>query len=326
MFFKLFPMSLPHSPLETIVHPLFTKHKVNVLIKRDDLIHPIISGNKWRKLKYNIEHAKRLNRETIISFGGAFSNHIHALAYACKVHNINAIGLIRGEYHYRENFTLSWARHWGMSLNFVDRLTYKQRYEETYLAQLQSEYPNAFIVPEGGSNQFALPGMGEVIHELNVQTKFDYLLTPVGSGGTLAGLALANKGVHQLVGIAVLKQHGYLEQQVTKLLGDKANTTSNWRVIDEYHDGGYGKYSQQNAHKIKEFSQKTGVPFEPVYSGKMLIGFLNLLEQGYFKENSTVVLLHTGGLQGLGGMCERGILNKADWPVPKSAPLNKAKN
>ncbi|OUS32450.1 cysteine desulfhydrase [Thalassotalea sp. 42_200_T64] len=308
------------SPINTINHPLFTKHKVEVFIKRDDLIHPIISGNKWRKLKYNISAARKMGKTQILSFGGAYSNHIHALAYACKINNIKAIGIIRGEQHYQHNFTLSWASHWSMTLQFVDRKTYKLRHNEEFLAQLQQKYPNAYIIPEGGSNHLALPGVGEVITELNEQLEYDYLLTPVGSGGTLAGLINADQNQHKLLGIAVLKQDGYLTDEVNQLLAAHASNFENWEILNQFHRGGYGKYKTADTERILQFSQQAGVPFEPVYSGKMLLAFLDLLAQGYFQAGAKIVLLHTGGLQGLGGMAERGLLNADQWPIPAHAP------
>ncbi|WP_371376608.1 1-aminocyclopropane-1-carboxylate deaminase/D-cysteine desulfhydrase [Thalassotalea aquiviva] len=303
------------SPIVNIDLPCLKKHKITLIIKRDDCIHPIISGNKWRKLKYNLVEAKAQNKSIIISFGGAFSNHIHALAYAGKVHGIKTLAIIRGEPEYQSNFTLTQARKWGMTLKFVDRATYKLRQQESYQQQLLQQYPNSYLVPEGGSNQLALPGVGEVISELNQQTNFDYLLTPVGSGGTLAGLVKADANQHHLLGIAVLKHQGYLNDEVNTLLQDNELFT-NWQILDDFHCGGYGKFTAEQAEKIRAFSLQTNVPFEPVYSGKMVLAFLTLLEQGYFKPNSKVVLLHTGGLQGLGGLCERGILDKAQWPVP----------
>ncbi|WNC68145.1 pyridoxal-phosphate dependent enzyme [Thalassotalea nanhaiensis] len=308
------------SPVNQIFHPRFKEHSVEVFVKRDDLIHPIISGNKWRKLKYNLLSAQELGYQQILSFGGAFSNHIHALAFACSQHNLQSVGIIRGEEQYQHNFTLSWAKHWQMELKFVDRLTYKQRSNTEYLEQLQSEYPNAFIVPEGGSNQLALPGMGEVITELNEQIEYDYLFTPVGSGGTIAGLVKADKNQHKILGVAVLKQQGYLTDEVNTLLEDSAEEYNKWQILNQFHRGGYGKYMPEDAARIIEFSQTTGVPFEPVYSGKMVLALLDLLEQGYFEAGAKIMLLHTGGLQGLGGMAERGLLNPADWPVPKHAP------
>ncbi len=200
-------MPLP-SKLQKIIHPLFKRHHLRVSIKRDDLIHPIISGNKWRKLKHNLIQLKPDKKQGVISFGGAYSNHIHALAYACFQENIDCIGIIRGEEHYQNNFTLRWAQHWGMKLKFVNRKTYRLRFEENYLMELQKQFPGFVIIPEGGSNKLALPGVGEVISELNNQCQFDTLMTPVGSGGTIAGLINADKNHHNILGIAVLKQGG----------------------------------------------------------------------------------------------------------------------
>ena len=182
------------------------------------------------------------------------------------------------------------------------------------------QYPKAFIVPEGGSNQLALPGMGEVITELNEQIVYDYLLTPVGSGGTLAGLVRADNNQHKIFGVAVLKQQGYLTNEVNALLRDSAKFSNNWQILNQFHRGGYGKYKPEDAARILQFSQATGIPLEPVYSGKMILALLDLLEQEYFEVGSKIMLLHTGGLQGLGGMAERSLINPADWPVPEQAP------
>jgi len=309
------------SELETLQHPLFTKHNVQVQIKRDDMIHPIISGNKWRKLKYNIAHAKQdKNIKGILSFGGSYSNHIHALAFACFEQKIPCIGIIRGEAEYRDNFTLSWARHWGMTLHFVDRKTYRRRYDSDYLDELKSEFPHYFIVPEGGSNKRAILGVSEIITELIEQTTFDTLITPVGSGGTLAGLIAGDELTskrHRLLGISVLKNADYLTNEIKGLLSATTNKHNQWQLLHEFHRGGYAKFSQNDMTRIIELIRVTGVGFEPVYSGKMLLAFIDLLEQGFFSTGERIVLLHTGGMQGLGGMVERGLLNAEDWPVPK---------
>ena len=318
------------SPLQRIEHDLFERFKVKVMIKRDDMIHPIISGNKWRKLKYNIAHAKQTGKKGIISFGGAYSNHIHALAFACSQAGLPCIGIIRGEAHYANNFTLSWAQHWQMRLTFVDRATYRQRANKTYLEQLQQQYPEYLIIPEGGSNHFAIEGVGEVINELNQQTQFDTLLTPVGSGGTLAGLINNDKEQHQLLGIAVLKQGSperektdttcYLTNEVTALLPASAKPYNNWQVLSDYHRGGYAKFNDNDCQRILTFSQHCGIDFEPVYSGKMVLALLDLIEAGYFPENHRIVMLHTGGLQGLGGLLERNVLSDIHWCYPRQAP------
>lgn len=308
------------SILQSLTAPLFDKCQVKVFIKRDDNLHPVISGNKWRKLKFNLRSAKCKSTKHIITFGGGFSNHIHAVAFACYQQKVKSIGIIRGEECNQHNYTLSWARYWGMKLIFVDRKTYKLRNDPHYLSQLQKQYPKYFIIPEGGSNALALPGVAEVINELNQQVKFDTLITPVGSGGTLAGLILGDKGEHNLLGISVLKQAEYINQHITDLLPNEAKQYQNWRVMHQYHCGGYAKFSQQDAIKIREFADMTQINFEPVYSGKMILALLDLVESGYFPAGHRIVLLHTGGLQGLGGMFERKILNQDEWPTLPEKP------
>jgi 1-aminocyclopropane-1-carboxylate deaminase len=303
------------SRLQQIIHPLFEKHQLTVSVKRDDAIHPIVSGNKWRKLKFNLRHAKTHNCAGVISFGGSFSNHISALAFSCQQQGLKSIGIIRGEKEYASNFTLSMAKKWGMELHFVDRKTYRLREDQAYLAKLQETYPDYHFVPEGGSNKLALGGVGEVITELNQQCEFDTLLTPVGSGGTLAGLIQADNNQHQLLGISVLKQGGYLTEQVNHLLSNSKHF-NNWQILSEFHRGGYAKFSKEDEQRIVNFNLQTGFVFEPVYSGKMVLALLDLIEQGYFPKGKRIVLLHTGGLQGIGGMLERKLLNRDVWSVP----------
>ncbi|MFT5814506.1 MAG: 1-aminocyclopropane-1-carboxylate deaminase, partial [Psychroserpens sp.] len=189
------------SVLQPITHPIFIQHNITVQVKRDDQTHHIISGNKWRKLKYNLRYAKAIGAEGIITFGGCFSNHIHACAFACQQQQLPVIGIIRGEEHNQDNYTLAWSKHWGMQLSFVDRKTYRLRSEDSYLQQLQQQYPNHFIIPEGGSNSLALTGVAEVMNELKLQSEFDTIITPVGSGGTLAGLIMGDQAQHNLLGI-----------------------------------------------------------------------------------------------------------------------------
>lgn len=306
--------------MQRINHPLFEQFKLKVSIKRDDMLHPIISGNKWRKLKYNIEHVIKNNYKGIISFGGSYSNHIHALAFACHQQQLKSIGIIRGEPQYQTNFTLSWAKYWGMQLDFIDRKTYRCRGEQPFLKALQQQYPDYYIVPEGGSNKLALIGVAEVISELKQQCDFDSLLTPVGSGGTLAGLISADNNQHNLIGIGVLKQSNYLHTEIESLLEDNKKHYSNWQIMSQYHGGGYGKFSTQDVKKIRAFSQITGIDFEPVYSGKMVLALLDLIEKNYFPAHHHIVLLHTGGLQGLGGLAERKLIKADEWPLPPVPP------
>jgi 1-aminocyclopropane-1-carboxylate deaminase len=315
-------MHKPLSLLQKLEHPLFDKYNLDVRVKRDDLLHNIISGNKWRKLKYNLEQLKTDEFQGALTFGGSYSNHIHAFAYACKQQNIPCIGVIRGEAHYADNFTLSWARHWGMQCHFVDRKTYRRRFETSFIDELKVLYPNYFIIPEGGSNSLAIPGVAEILTELSSQADFDTLITPVGSGGTIAGLisgdCVANQKRHKILGVAVLKQAEYLVDDIKSLLTQEAKAHSNWQLLTNFHCGGYGKFSQDDANRIITFNQQTGVYFEPVYTGKMVLALLDLIAQDYFKPKERIVLLHTGGLQGLGGMIEQNRLEAKDWPPLKT--------
>lgn len=303
------------SPLQPLSHPLFDQHNLKVSIKRDDLIHPVISGNKWRKLKYNINHVINNGYKGILSFGGSYSNHIHALAFAGKKYALRTHAIIRGEQTHQGNYTLASAKRWGMELSFVDRKTYQKRSENEYLQLLKERHSELFIVPEGGSNQLALTGVGEVITELDQQCSYDTLITPVGSGGTLAGLINQDDNRHQLLGIAVLKQQNYLVEEVNTLLGNN-HDKDNWQILNEFHCGGYAKFSSQDLALVQEFSQLTKVPFEPIYSGKMILALLSLIKRGYFKKNQHIVLLHTGGLQGLVGLKEQGRISEQGWQIP----------
>jgi len=294
-----------YSPLQKVNHPLLLTKGITLSIKRDDLIHPDISGNKWRKLKHNLIYAKENNRNQIITFGGAFSNHIHALAAAAYHLKLNTIGIIRGEAHYASNPTLSQAKKWGMQLQFVDRYNYRLKEEKSYLEKLQLDYPEAFIVPEGGSNKLAIPGVVEVIAELLQQCEqpIDHLFTATGSGGTLAGLisgALQYTPKTNIHGVAVLKDANYLGNKVSNMVSDIS--PARWQLHTQFHEGGYGKISQPLALFCQDFSRITNIPIEPIYTGKMLFALWQLITNDYFSPGSNIVALHTGGLQGLAGL------------------------
>ncbi|MEL0628096.1 1-aminocyclopropane-1-carboxylate deaminase/D-cysteine desulfhydrase [Psychromonas aquatilis] len=295
------------SPLQMITHPLLAKHKITLAVKRDDLLDPDISGNKWRKLKYNLLYAQKNNIHKLLSFGGAFSNHIHALAAASHRFNFDATGIIRGEAHYIKNPTLSKVQQWGMKLQFVDRKTYRLKEQTDYLQTLKVKFPNTYIIPEGGTNQLAIPGVEEVVEELITQSQpIDYLFTATGSAGTLAGLisgAIKYGAVMQIHGIAVLKNAHYLKQVVNDLVPQAE--TANWQLHETFHEGGYAKVSPELDRFCHQFSEQTNIPIEPIYTGKMFYAVWQLIQKGFFPAGSHIVLLHTGGLQGLAGLNER---------------------
>ncbi len=226
------------SPLQRLHHPLLTRYGVELWCKRDDLIHPAISGNKWRKLKYHLRHAKEHGKRHLLSFGGAYSNHIHALAAAGCQSGLRTTGIIRGEYDAVSNSTLRDARRWGMDLVFVDRQSYRRRQDPGWLAQFDA--PDTLIVPEGGSSPLAIPGVAELVGEVPFSP--DLWVLPCASGGTLAGLIAGKRDREQILAIAVLKGGGFIADEVCRLHPAAANIPG-WRIALDHHDDGYAKFS-----------------------------------------------------------------------------------
>ena len=299
-----------NSPLQIIETILSKQHGVNLLIKRDDLIHPTISGNKWRKLKYNLKHAKKSGSKLIISFGGAYSNHLHALAFAAQDVGIKVHAIVRGEYD-PLNPTIAAIKVQGVTVEFVSRLEYRQRNDAQYISQLQHKYPNATIIPEGGTNELAVQGVAELIDELPM-SEIDYICVPCGSGGTTAGLLSRLPVNTKVISVPVLKNAAYLKEQIASLIRPLQWDNTNLLFIEGYDFGGYGKIKPELLAFIEDFYQQTGVKIEPIYSGKMIFAICDLMSKGYFKRGSTIVLIHTGGMQGLDGMRQRKLVPQ-DW-------------
>lgn len=292
------PLQLLSAEASTV---LFDKQKpVNVLVKRDDLIHPIISGNKWRKLKSILENWHNTPHSRIVSFGGGYSNHLHALGYACYRLNIPLTAMVRGNYENRLTPMLSDLKKWQCDIRWLNKIDYKKRSDEDWLRTQLDDYQDSLTIPEGGSAMSVHTGMKELVSEL--PEHINYLLCPVGSGGTLAGIVQA---MHQLgrntkvLGIAVLKGQDYLEDLVKGLIQDQtAMTGQPWQILHNYHLGGYAKAPEELKSFCSEFSLKTQIAIEPVYSGKLFFALRDLLQESYFPEGSTVCALHTGGIQG----------------------------
>ncbi|WP_245879606.1 1-aminocyclopropane-1-carboxylate deaminase/D-cysteine desulfhydrase [Zobellella endophytica] len=289
--------AVPPSPLQWARHPLLTRHGLDLMIKRDDLLHPRISGNKWRKLKYVLRQAVSEQASGLLSFGGAWSNHLHALAAAGQTLELPTLGVVRGEPEYADNPTLADARHWGMTLAFVDRRQYRRRQEPDWLAALAQRHPGYRLIPEGGSCALALPGVAELWREL---APADALILPVASGGTLAGLLSARPADTRIIGYAVLKGDGWLAETVSGLYPPAARDPG-WRLRLGYHGGGYAKCSADDRQRIARLASELAVPLEPVYSGKAMLGLFRDIEAGYYPAGSRLIFLHTGGLQGVRG-------------------------
>lgn len=263
-----------------------------------------MSGNKFRKLKYNLEEARCLGHKTLLTFGGAFSNHIDAVSAAGQRFGFKTIGIIRGEETALENPTLSRAASRGMELHFIDREAYRQKTSPDFIKTLQQRFGDFYLLPEGGTNELAVAGCAEI---LSAQTnRFDYICCAVGTGGTLAGLAKGAADHQQIIGFPALKAD-LIETEIEKLV-----TRSNWHIQRGYEFGGYAKVSQELIGFMNRFYQLHKIPTDPVYTAKLLFGVIDRIQNGYFASNSSILVVHTGGLQGIAGMNDR--LKKSNLP------------
>lgn len=306
-----------HSPLQRIENELLEAHQVRLFIKRDDLLHPSVSGNKFRKIKYNAIELQRLNKSGLITFGGAFSNHIHAAAAAGQLLNIPTVGIIRGDRPTILNKTLSFAESCGMTLHFVSRSAYKDK--NLIVKELENQYSNYYWLPEGGTNSFALQGAAEIVPEIIAElgAQPDYICLACGTGGTTAGIvssaATLPKPIN-VIGFSALKGD-FLENDVFQLLkqAEKGDYTEggafepkkHWSIQTDYHFGGYAKWTPALIAFINDFKRKHALLLDPIYTGKMLYGVFDMIEKGFFPKNTTIVAVHTGGLQGIDGFNER---------------------
>ncbi|GAA3944240.1 1-aminocyclopropane-1-carboxylate deaminase/D-cysteine desulfhydrase [Hymenobacter algoricola] len=307
---------LPSLLLQELHEPVAARYGVRLLLARDDLTHPELPGNKWRKLKHNLRAARAQSHSTLLTFGGAFSNHLAAVAAAGRLEGFRTIGLVRGEETRPLNPTLARAAADGMLLHYLDRETYRRKQEPELLAELLARTGPAYVLPEGGTNALALPGCAELIPELTAQADFDAVAVACGTGGTLAGLLTGLDGQKAVVGVAALKNGGFLREEVDALTqAATGRQYANWSLHPDYHFGGYARFSAELLDFIQRFAARHGVLLDPLYTGKLLFGVLDLIDKGYFRRGSTVVALHTGGLQGWAGFRQRYAARSAWWPA-----------
>ncbi|KYG83416.1 1-aminocyclopropane-1-carboxylate deaminase/D-cysteine desulfhydrase [Roseivirga echinicomitans] len=287
------------TPIQEIRDPLLDEKGIKFLVKRDDLNHPVVSGNKFRKLKYNLEQAKLEGRDTLLTFGGAFSNHIYAVAGAGASFGFKTIGVIRGEAHETLNPTLAFAQSQGMYLHYMDRESYRRKSEPEILEQLESQFGKCYILPEGGTNGLAIKGCVEIISE--VDQDFDVITCPVGTGGTVSGLIAGLNGTKRVIGFSALKGD-FLKDEVYTLLEEVGTENlRNWSIQTDYHFGGYAKVKPDLISFIQEFERAHNIPLEPIYTGKMFYGLFDMIRNDFFEKGTVIMALHTGGLQGNAG-------------------------
>jgi len=278
-----------------------SNNNIEVYLQREDLIHPFISGNKYYKLKYNLEKAKEKNKETILTFGGAYSNHIHAVSAAAKSFGFKSIGIIRGEEYKPLNPTLQFAVDNGMKLYYLDRKTYRNRTEKSFREEIAKQFGDVYILPEGGTNELALKGTAEILQ--NIKIDFEYLCAPVGSGGTLAGLITGLYDSKKAIGFSSLKGGEYLSGTISELISNSSiRKFDNWIINHDYHFGGFAKISRELIEFVNWFKDNNNIQLDLIYNGKMMFGINDMISKKYFPSNSRIVAIHTGGLQGLTGM------------------------
>ena len=267
---------------------------ISILIKREDQNHPTISGNKWWKLKYNLEEAVKEKHGTLLTFGGAYSNHIYATSAAAKEMGLKSIGIIRGDEVLPLNPTLAFAKNMGMQLHYVNREIYKTKNDPDFVKLLHNEFGQFYLIPEGGTNALAIKGCEDWARQLIEENDFDYLCLPVGTGGTMAAMVNVMQE-KKIIGFSSLKGGSFLEDEVSQWLSHAAN---NWQIETEYHFGGYGKVNEALIHFIKSFEGEHHIPLDPIYTAKMMYGIFELIKMNKFEKGSKILAMHTGGLQG----------------------------
>ncbi len=300
MFFD----GVPPSKNQQIFHPILDAAGVTLWMKREDQLDAEVSGNKFRKLKYNLLAAKKQGYTTLLTFGGAYSNHIAATAAAGRRMGFQTIGVIRGEelgkdtaQTCKDNATLGFAASQGMQFKFVSRAAYRNKMDAEYRSALQSEFGNFYLIPEGGSNSLAVQGCQEIL--VDQDKEFDIIACAVGTGGTIAGLIESSNSTQTVLGFSALKGD-FLRKEIQHY-----THKDNWELIQDYHFGGYGKVDDTLVSFINTFTKEQQIQLDPIYTGKMIFGLFDRIQYGAFSKNTRILAIHTGGLQGIIGINKR---------------------
>jgi 1-aminocyclopropane-1-carboxylate deaminase len=280
------------SPLEELADERLSARGVRVYLKRDDLIHPEIPGNKWRKLKYNLVDARQHGARTLLTFGGAYSNHIRAVAAAGHYFGFSTIGVIRGEEHLPLNPSLAFAVERGMRLTYLDRTAYREKHSLAVVEELRRQFDDFFLLPEGGSNPAALRGCAELPVEITVD--FDVICCGCGTGGTLAGIAAGLAPGRTALGFSSLKGGDFLNEDVRALQRDFGRVTDNWSIETEFHFGGFARRKPELDRFIDDFRDRHSIELDWVYVAKMMFGLFALVERGRFQPGTVIVAVVTG--------------------------------
>jgi 1-aminocyclopropane-1-carboxylate deaminase len=291
-------LSYNRTPVQEINLPELDERGVKVLVKREDLNHATVSGNKWWKLKYNILRARDENLGTILTFGGAYSNHIYATAAATALLGMKSIGIIRGEESTPLNQTLASAKENGMALHFVSRENYRSKKDPSFIRKLKDMFGDFYLIPEGGTNQLAVAGCKEFCAEF-ADVNYDVLMLPVGTAGTIAGVTLGVPEDKQIIGVPVLKNGGFLYEEIAQLVGESGSPNpKNCSLLTDYHFGGYAKFNDELTGFIRMMKRDHDLPLDHVYTAKLMYAIVAEAKKGNFAKGTTILAIHTGGLQG----------------------------
>lgn len=293
--------------LQSLSHPLLEEMQVQLEVLRLDQVHSEVSGNKFFKLKYNLEEAKKLGKNTILTFGGAFSNHIFATASAAKLAGFRSIGIIRGEDADSNNPTLGHAQKMGMQLHFVDRANYRKKTSLEFLEDLKAQFGDFYLIPEGGTNELAIQGTKEILGDL--AHDFTHICVCIGTGGTFAGVASSLKSHQRILGFSSLKGE-FIHQEIADLLeSNQINPVGSFEIRTDYNFGGYGKVKPELIDFLGWFYKEFKIPLDPVYTGKMAFGAWDLIKKEHFPAGSRILFIHSGGLQGNAGFAAQTGIN-----------------
>ncbi len=294
-------MKIPLSKIQRISHTDFDS--IELFIKRDDQIDDNLSGNKLYKLIYNLERARSLGYMSILTLGGAYSNHIAATASMCHSAGFQSIGIIRGERPKNINPTLAYAKKCGMRLQFISREDYRKKDEKEQIEETKLQHPDSFLIPEGGSNLLGILGAKRMVDERT--NDFDYIITAIGTGTTFAGLVKAAKPEQCIVGIPIHKHDRIIDDILKIYPSFQLQMQSKARIVNGYHCGGYAKWDISLVNFIGDFYSQTKIKLDPIYTGKAMMAIKDLVKTNRIEPNSKVLFIHTGGIQGVKGFEER---------------------